>query len=250
MQFAIRSHGFPMTEALREHAERRQSEYRDAAKHEPPADRWIGEIEAADLVDLLRAGLLHRMTDDEEDRRLGQAVHHHVQKPGEIRQRTADAESDDDDAHVLDRRIGEQPFDVAAPIQHEGGKELFRRDNKFALFNKEGDMIESNSTRKLGNVGDTVRAQTDTFARNDYNTPSDMDVVAAITEVAKKRGVPNVQVAMAWLLAQPGVTSPIFGATKMSHMDDAVASLSIKLDADELKSLAAPYQPHRVLSNA
>ena len=105
-------------------------------------------------------------------------------------------------------------------------------------------------TRKLGNVGDTVRAQTDTFARNDYNTPSDMDVVAAITEVAKKRGVPNVQVAMAWLLAQPGVTSPIFGATKMSHMDDAVAALSIKLDADELKSLAAPYQPHRVLSNA
>jgi len=104
--------------------------------------------------------------------------------------------------------------------------------------------------RKLGNVGDTVRAQTDEYARRDYNTPSDMDVVARITEVAQKRGTPNVQVALAWLLAQPGVTSPIIGATKMQHLDDAVSALSVKLDAAEIKALNEPYQPHRVLSIA
>jgi aryl-alcohol dehydrogenase-like predicted oxidoreductase len=102
--------------------------------------------------------------------------------------------------------------------------------------------------RKLGNVGDTIRSQTDEYARRDYSTPSDMDVVARITDVSKKRGTPNVQVALAWLLAQPGVTAPIVGASKMSHLDDAVAALSVKLDASELKALAEPYQPHRVLS--
>ncbi len=105
--------------------------------------------------------------------------------------------------------------------------------------------------RKLGNAGgDTVRSETDEYARRDYNTPSDMDVVARITEVAQKRGTPNVQVALAWLLAQPGVTSPIVGATKMHHLDDTVSALSVKLDPAEIKALAEPYQPHRVLSIA
>jgi len=104
--------------------------------------------------------------------------------------------------------------------------------------------------RKLGNVGDTLRAQVDEYARRDYNTPSDMDVVARITEVGQKRGTPNVQVALAWLLAQPGVSSPIIGATKMQHLDDAVSALSVKLDRDEINALNEPYQPHRVLSIA
>jgi aryl-alcohol dehydrogenase (NADP+) len=104
--------------------------------------------------------------------------------------------------------------------------------------------------RKLGNVGDTIRAQTDEYARRDYNTPSDMDVVARITETAQKRGTPNVEVALAWLLAQPGVTAPIVGATKMHHLDDAVSALSVKLDPAEIKALNEPYQPHRVLSIA
>jgi aryl-alcohol dehydrogenase (NADP+) len=104
--------------------------------------------------------------------------------------------------------------------------------------------------RKLGNVGDTVRAQTDEYARRDYSTPSDMDVVARITEVSRRRGTPNVQVALAWLLAQPGVTAPIIGASKMSHLDDAAAALQVKLDASELAALSEPYQPHRVLSIA
>ncbi len=60
--------------------------------------------------------------------------------------------------------------------------------------------------------------------------------------IAKKRGVPNAQVALAWMLSRPGVTAPIIGASKMSHLDDAVAALDITLEEDELKALEAPYR--------
>jgi aryl-alcohol dehydrogenase-like predicted oxidoreductase len=73
----------------------------------------------------------------------------------------------------------------------------------------------------------------------------DFDVVDRITEVARQRGVSNAQVALAWILQQPGVTAPIIGASKMQHLDDAVAALELKLDDAELKALAEPYQPHR-----
>jgi aryl-alcohol dehydrogenase (NADP+) len=61
-----------------------------------------------------------------------------------------------------------------------------------------------------------------------------------------KRGVPNAQIALAWMLSRPGVTAPIIGASKMSHLDDVVAALAIKLDEDELKALEAPYRPQPV----
>ncbi len=101
--------------------------------------------------------------------------------------------------------------------------------------------------RTPGGSGETVRAKTDDYGRALYYQPSDFKVVERLTEVAKRRGLPNVQVAMAWLLHQPGVTSPIIGATKMSHLDDMVAALDVKLDAAELKELEEPYQPHPML---
>ena len=70
-----------------------------------------------------------------------------------------------------------------------------------------------------------------------------------ITDVARNRGMANAQVALAWVLQQPGVTAPIIGASKMRHLEDAVAALELKLDDTELKALAAPYQPHRVLGH-
>jgi aryl-alcohol dehydrogenase (NADP+) len=75
-------------------------------------------------------------------------------------------------------------------------------------------------------------------------------VVERLSEIAKKRGLPNAQVALAWLLAQPGVTAPIIGASKLEHLDDAIAALDIKLDDAELKSLAEPYSPHPVLGHS
>jgi aryl-alcohol dehydrogenase-like predicted oxidoreductase len=97
--------------------------------------------------------------------------------------------------------------------------------------------------------GETARARTDTFGHKLYFQESDFAVVERVTELAKRRGVSNAQVALAWMLQQPGVTAPIIGASKMHHLDDAVQSLDQKLGDDELKSLTEPYRPHPVLGH-
>ena len=108
--------------------------------------------------------------------------------------------------------------------------------------------LAGNRTKQ--NFGETVRAKTDEYAQGIYYQDSDFAVVDRVSEIAKKRGVSNAQIALAWVLAQPGITSPIVGASKMHHLDDAIAALSIKLDDAELKSLAEPYQPHRILGHS
>jgi aryl-alcohol dehydrogenase (NADP+) len=104
--------------------------------------------------------------------------------------------------------------------------------------------------RTVQHFGETIRAKTDDYAHRMYYQPSDFAVVDRLSEIARKRGVPNAQVALAWVLHQPGITSPIVGASKMQHLDDAVAALQIKLTPDELKSLGEPYQPHPVLGHS
>jgi len=104
--------------------------------------------------------------------------------------------------------------------------------------------------RRKEDFGETVRSKTDEYAHGMYYQPSDFAVADRVGEVARARGVANAQVALAWILAQPGVTAPIVGASKMQHLEDAVAALSIKLDDAELKALAEPYQPHRVLGHS
>jgi aryl-alcohol dehydrogenase (NADP+) len=97
--------------------------------------------------------------------------------------------------------------------------------------------------------GATTRAKSDDFAHDMYYQDSDFDVVNRLTEIAKNRGLPNAQVGLAWLLHQPAVTAPIVGATKMQHLEDAAAAVSVKLSNEELKALAEPYKPHPVLGN-
>ena len=104
--------------------------------------------------------------------------------------------------------------------------------------------------RRREDFGETVRAKTDEYAKMLYYEESDFKVVDRVSEVARKRGIPNAQVALAWLLHQPGVTAPIVGASKMQHLEDAVAALSVKLDTEELKALAEPYRPHPVLGHS
>jgi aryl-alcohol dehydrogenase-like predicted oxidoreductase len=104
--------------------------------------------------------------------------------------------------------------------------------------------------RRPDDRGDTSRAKTDDFAHSMYYSDSDFAVVDGLTAVAKNRGVPNAQIAMAWLLQQPGVTAPIVGASKSHHLTDAIASLSLKLEAGELKSLEEPYRPHGILGHS
>jgi len=103
--------------------------------------------------------------------------------------------------------------------------------------------------RRREDFGDTVRAKTDAFGHELYYQPCDFDVVDRITEVARRRGVSNAQVALAWVLGQPGITAPIVGASRMPHLEEAVSALDVKLDEAELKALAEPYQPHRVLGH-
>ena len=103
--------------------------------------------------------------------------------------------------------------------------------------------------RRREDHGETSRAKTDDFAHSLYYNDGDFSVVDRVGEVARARGVSNAQVALAWLLHQPGVTAPIVGASKPHHLDDALAALELKLDEGELKSLAEPYQPHPILGH-
>ena len=104
--------------------------------------------------------------------------------------------------------------------------------------------------RRKGDHGDTSRAKTDDYAHKLYYHDSDFAVVDRVSEIAAQRGVPNAQVALAWLLHQPSVTAPIIGASKPKHLEDALAALSLQLTASELKALAEPYEPHPVLGHS
>jgi 1-deoxyxylulose-5-phosphate synthase len=99
-------------------------------------------------------------------------------------------------------------------------------------------------------AGETTRAKTDDIAQRMYYQESDFAVVDCVSDVANRYGVPNAQVALAWLLHQPGVTSPIIGASKGKHLDDAQAALELSLDAEDLKALASEYRPHPVLGHS
>jgi aryl-alcohol dehydrogenase-like predicted oxidoreductase len=97
--------------------------------------------------------------------------------------------------------------------------------------------------------GETLRAQTDDFAQSLYYRDSDFTVVERVTEIAKRRGVSNAQVALAWMLGKPEITSPIIGASKLPHLEDALKALELKLTDDEVKMLEEPYEPHPVLGH-
>ncbi|MDD3179256.1 MAG: aldo/keto reductase [Opitutaceae bacterium] len=103
--------------------------------------------------------------------------------------------------------------------------------------------------RRRGDAGETTRARTDEYARTLYYQDSDFVVVDRLSEIARRRGVPNMQVALAWILHQPGITAPIIGASKLPHLDDAAAAVNLKLDEAELKALAESYRPHPILGH-
>ena len=104
--------------------------------------------------------------------------------------------------------------------------------------------------RKRGGGGETSRSNTDAFADKLYGGDADFDVVDAVSKVAERRGVSNMQVAMAWVLSNPAVSAPIVGASKPAHLDEAVSALEVRLDEADLKELAAPYRAKPVLDHA
>ena len=95
----------------------------------------------------------------------------------------------------------------------------------------------------------TRRSETDPLQDEWYGRPEDFDVVDRLNEVAGERGAPPAQVALAWLLHKPGVTAPIVGATKVGHLEDALAATELELSPDEISRLEEPYRPNRVLGH-
>jgi aryl-alcohol dehydrogenase (NADP+) len=102
--------------------------------------------------------------------------------------------------------------------------------------------------RRKEDWGDTVRAKTDDYMKKLYYSPLDFEITARITEVARSRGSLNVQVALAWVLQQPAITSPIVGVTKLEQLEQLVGALSVKLEPAELNALSEVYRPKEVVS--
>ena len=97
----------------------------------------------------------------------------------------------------------------------------------------------------------TLRSETDQIQKMKYDAAAEADrpIVERVAEIAEKHGVPRAHIALAWLLQKEPVTAPIVGATKISHLEDAVGALSVKLTQEEVTYLEEPYVPHRIVGH-
>jgi aryl-alcohol dehydrogenase-like predicted oxidoreductase len=97
--------------------------------------------------------------------------------------------------------------------------------------------------------GPTTRSRSDGFAHQMYYQDEDFAVVDRVVELAGRHGVKPAQVALAWMLHKPGITSPIIGVSKMQHLEEAVAALDMQLSEEEISFLEEPYKPHPILGH-
>jgi aryl-alcohol dehydrogenase (NADP+) len=104
--------------------------------------------------------------------------------------------------------------------------------------------------RVKGGGGETTRAQSDPFANQLYFRDEDFTLAQAAQEIGRGYNASGSQIALAWMLNKHHISAPIIGASKMEHLDQAIAALEIKLSADEIKRLKQPYQPHPVLGHS
>jgi aryl-alcohol dehydrogenase-like predicted oxidoreductase len=101
--------------------------------------------------------------------------------------------------------------------------------------------------RRAGDRGDTARAKTDAYAHQLYYSDADFAVADRTADIARERGVLPAQIALSWVLRQPGVTAPIVGASKLEQLEQAVGALDVTLTDEEAARLEEPYVAHRVL---
>lgn len=104
--------------------------------------------------------------------------------------------------------------------------------------------------RSKAGGGQTTRSNSDDYAKQLYYQEDDFAVAERLGQVAEKRGLPNMQIALAWLLSKPAVTAPIIGASKMHHLDEALSAVTVKLTTEEVQQLEEPYKPHRILEHS
>lgn len=107
--------------------------------------------------------------------------------------------------------------------------------------------LSGNRTRE--SMGPTTRAKSDALAQEYYYQPADFDVLDRVLQVAESHGVKPAQIALAWLLNKPGITGPIVGASKLSHVEEAAAAVDIDLSEEEMAFLEEPYQPRPILGH-
>ncbi len=103
------------------------------------------------------------------------------------------------------------------------------------------------ASRRVKGGEETLRAQTDAFGKQMYARDEDFMISNRVAEMADARGVRPAQIALAWMLSKPWITSPIIGATKMNHLEEAVGAIDVKLSEDEIQQLESLYQPHPTL---
>ncbi len=103
---------------------------------------------------------------------------------------------------------------------------------------------------RKGDWGDTIRAKTDQYAHELYYREEDFVVADRVQEVARARGVSGPQIALAWVLNKPYITAPIIGATRLEHLEQAVAALEIQLSEEEVRRLEEAYRPHPILGHS
>lgn len=108
--------------------------------------------------------------------------------------------------------------------------------------------LAGNRTSDKG--GETTRSKSDEFAHMMYYQEGDFQIVDRVVEVAEKHDVRPAQIALAWILQKPGVVSPIIGASKMGHLEEAVAALEIELSEEEVAYLEELYTPHPILGHS
>ena len=109
-------------------------------------------------------------------------------------------------------------------------------------------VLAGNRTREGERL--TTRAKNDAFGDSLYKPDVDFDVIDRLGEVAAGRGDAPQQVALAWLLHKPGVTAPIVGATKLEHLNDALAAEQLSLSPEEIQRLEEPYVPHAIAGHS
>jgi len=108
--------------------------------------------------------------------------------------------------------------------------------------------LAGNRTREKS--GETARAKSDDFAHSMYYQGTDFEVLDRAIELGNRHNGSSAQIALAWMLHKPGISSPIIGASKMAHLEEAIAALDIQLSAEEIEFLEEPYQPHPVLGHS
>ena len=105
-------------------------------------------------------------------------------------------------------------------------------------------------TRRSSQKRATVRGGDDDFSRHLYSFENADTIIDRVADIAEARGVTPAQIALAWLLSKPAVTAPIVGATKLKHLEDAVAAIDLELSSDEVKRLEEPYTSRPVLGHS